>query len=396
MKILVIQETDWIKRGPHTQHHLMDRMALRGHKIHVIDYDYLWKEDSEREIFTHRRVFENAYRTLENSNITLIRPGIIKISGLDIASILYFHTIEIKRQIEEFKPDVIIAFGILNAYIGLHYANKHNIPFVYYLLDHLHCLLPTKLTQTIAKQFEKSNVQCADKIFVLNQGLKDYVGEMGGNLSRVYVLPSGVDLDKFNLQIDGSIIRNKYGIKKNDTLLFFMGWIYEFSGMKEVAKSLANFESDSIKLMIVGDGDLYNTLYKMSTEGNLRNKLILTGKVPFEQIPSYIAAADICLLPAYKNEIMMNIVPIKLYEYMAMGKPIIATNLPGIKKEFGDSNGILYTEGSEHVLNKVRNLVNTDLVKSEGNRSFKFIQNYDWKKITVNFENSLLKFIKDS
>lgn len=180
MKILVIQETDWIKRGPHTQHHLMDRMALRGHEIHVIDYDYLWKENPQRNIFTRTQIFENAYKTLKNSNITLIRPGMIKVSSLDMASILYFHTIEIRKQIKEFKPDVIIAFGILNAYIGLHYAKKCNIPFVYYLLDHLHCLLPNKLTQIIAKQFEKNNIHHADQIFVLNQGLKDYVGEMGG------------------------------------------------------------------------------------------------------------------------------------------------------------------------------------------------------------------------
>jgi len=389
MKILIIQEADWIKRGPHTQHHLMDRMALRGHKIRVIDYEYLWKENPQRKIFTHRKVFEKACKTLENSNITLIRPGMIKISGLDMASILYFHTIEIKRQIKEFKPDVIIAFGILNAYIGLHYANKHNIPFVYYLLDHLHCLLPTRLTQMIAKQFEKSNIQCADNIFVLNQGLKDYVGEMGGNLKKVYVLPSGVDLDKFNLQIDGSLIRKKYGIKNNDTLLFFMGWIYEFSGMKEVAESLANIESDSIKLLIAGDGDLYNTLCKMSTEENLKNKLILTGKVPFDQIPSYIAAADICLLPAYKNEIMMNIVPIKLYEYMAMGKPVIATNLPGIKKEFGNNSGIIYVDDPKETLNRAIEIMNTKLMWKYSEKSLKYNKDYGWDSLVLKFEKSL-------
>ncbi len=389
MKILVIQETDWIKRGPHTQHHLMDRMALRGHQIRVIDYDYLWKEDHERKIFTHRRVFKKAYKTLENSNITLIRPGMINISGLDMASILYFHTIEIKRQIKEFKPDVIIAFGILNAYIGLHYANKYNIPFVYYLLDHLHCLLPTRLTQIIAKQFEKSNIRRADKIFVLNKGLKDYVGEMGGNLNKVYVLPSGVDLDKFNLQIDGSIIRKKYGIKKNDTLLFFMGWIYEFSGVKEVAESLANFEKDSIKLMVVGDGDLYDTLHKMGAEETLKNKLILTGKVPFEQIPSYLAAADICLLPAYKNEIMMNIVPIKLYEYMAMGKPVISTDLPGIKKEFGTDSGIIYVDKPEQTVQKVIEIFSNGQYNFHSYRSLQFIKSYNWDSIVNTFEQKI-------
>jgi hypothetical protein len=55
MKLLVLQETDWIKRGPHQQHHLMDRMALRGHEIRVIDYDYLWKDDKDRKIITGRK-----------------------------------------------------------------------------------------------------------------------------------------------------------------------------------------------------------------------------------------------------------------------------------------------------------------------------------------------------
>ncbi len=168
-----------------------------------------------------------------------------------------------------------------------------------------------------------------------------------------------------------------------------MGWIYEFSGMKEVAESLANFESDSIKLMVVGDGDLYNTLYKMSTEENLKNKLILTGKVPFEQIPSYIAAADVCLLPAYKNEIMMNIVPIKLYEYMAMGKPVIATNLPGIKKEFGNNSGIIYVDDPKETLNKAIELIGTNLMWEYSEKSLKYTQNYGWDSLVLKFEKSL-------
>lgn len=339
MKLLIIQETDWLTRGPHTQHHLMDRLALKGHEIRVIDYEYIWKENPDKKRFASRRVFENAYRTLKNSNITLIRPGMIKIPILDKLSIIYFHSKEINKQILEFKPDVIIAFGILNAYIGLLQAKRNNIPFVYYLLDHLHRLLPNKPLQIIAKQFEKMNLTNADHILVLNKGLKDYVADIGGDINKVSIVPSGIDFDKFNPQIDGSYIRDRYGIKKDEILLFFMGWIYSFSGMKEVSESLSTY-NEKIKLMIVGDGDLYKALLRMKFEKDLDSRLILTGKIPFDEIPKHIAAADICLLPAYKNEIMMNIVPIKIYEYMAMGKPIIATNLPGLKKEFGLDNGI--------------------------------------------------------
>jgi glycosyltransferase involved in cell wall biosynthesis len=264
MNLLILQETDWIKRGPHQQHHLMDRMALRGHEIRVIDYDYLWKDDKDKKIITGRKDIKGAYKIFKDADITLIRPGMIKISGLDYASILYFHNNEIKKQICEFKPDVIIAFGILNAYLGMRQAKKNNIPFVYYLIDHLHTLLPGEFKRSIAKQFEKATLKGADKILVINKGLKDYAVEMGGDINNISVIPAGVDFDTFNPQVDGSEIREKYGIKKDDILLFFMGWIYEFSGMKEVAESISTIDNEKIKLMIVGEGDSMRTQISLS------------------------------------------------------------------------------------------------------------------------------------
>lgn len=388
MKILLLQETDWIKRGPHQQHHLMDRMALKGHEVRVIDHEFLWRDDENRKIVNGRKEIKGAYKIFEDADITLIRPGMIKIGGLDMASIPYFHTKEIKKQIKEFKPDVIIAFGILNAYFGMRLAKKHNIPFVYYLIDHLHTLLPTTFTRTIAKPFEKMTIKSADKIFVINKGLKDYAVEMGGNADKVSIIPAGVDLDKFNPDVDGSHIREKYGIKNDDILLFFMGWIYDFSGMKEVAESLSTTDNENIKLMIVGEGDLYEPLLEMRSEKNLDGKLILTGKIPFEDIPEHIAAADICLLPAYKNEIMMNIVPIKIYEYMAMGKPVIATDLPGIQKEFGKDNGIVYVDRSEDAFGKAIKLINGKLQES-GSNAWAFVQNCGWNDIVDEFEDLL-------
>jgi len=386
MKLLVLQETDWIKRGPHQQHHLMDRMALKGHEIRVIDYEYLWKDDNERKIITGRKEIKGAYKIFKDADITLIRPGMVKVTGLDMASILYFHNKEIKQQIKEFKPDVIIAFGILNAYLGMKQAKKHNIPFVYYLIDHLHTLLPGELTRKIAKPFEKKTIKGADKIFVINKGLQDYAVEMGGSANKISVIPAGVDLEKFNPRVDGSSIREKYGIKKDDVLLFFMGWIYDFSGMKEVAESLSTTDNENIKLMIVGEGDLYEPLLKMKSEKNLDGKLILTGQVPFKEIPEHIAAADICLLPAYKNEIMMNIVPIKVYEYMAMGKPVVATNLSGIRKEFGLDNGLNYIESPDDVLEKSIWLNKANRIEAEGEKACSFVQDLSWDNITSQFE----------
>lgn len=174
---------------------------------------------------------------------------------------------------------------------------------------------------------------------------------------------------------------------------FSWGWIYDFSGMKEVAESLSKSENSDVKLMIVDEGDLYELLLRMRSERNITSKLILVGKVPFDQINQYVAAADICLLPAIKNNVMMNIVPIKMYGYMAMGRPVITTNLPGIRKEFGTKNGVVYVESPRGVLEKSLWLYNANRIKSDGIRAYSYVKDLTWDNVTDEFEYQLEELI---
>ena len=120
MKILVVQESDWIKRNPHQQHHLMELLGLRGHQIRVIDYEVDWKQDKKDgdKIKSDRQVFKNYKKVYNTDNVTVIRPPLIKLPVINYISILHYHKQEIKRQIKEFEPDIIIGFGILNANIA--------------------------------------------------------------------------------------------------------------------------------------------------------------------------------------------------------------------------------------------------------------------------------------
>jgi len=391
MKILAIQETDWIKRGPHQQHHLLERMAERGHEVRVIDYEYLWQEEENPDRIKTREELNPPSHVIDDADITLIRPGMVKVPLLDKASIFLTHKKEIQNELDNFEPDVVVAFGILNANIAMKECNKRDIPFVYYLIDHLHKLLPNKTVQKVAKRYEKKTLKGSDKILVINQGLKDYCVEMGADEDIIDVIPAGVDLDRYDPSIEAPDIEGEYGIKEEDTVLFFMGWIYEFSGMKEVAQSLAENDDENLKLMIVGEGDLYDYLQDFRDENGLEDRLILTGKVPFEEIPRYLSVADICLLPAYKNEIMENIVPIKMYEYMAMANPVIATELPGIQKEFGERNGVVYVDSADDVVNLTESMLESNKIDEESNQARKFVENQDWNIITDRFRESIEK-----
>ncbi len=392
MKILIVQETDWLKRNPAQQHHLADRLSVRGHEVRVIDFPLLWREDSDSGLVLHRKEFDGVYKTLKNARVKVIRPGIVRLPLLDMASILCTHQAEIKSQMKDFSPDVIMGFSILNSYLAMRIARKRHKPFVYYWLDALHTLVPVRLLQPLGKLLETDTLRRSDRVIVINDKLKDLVVSLGATPEHTYVQKAGLDLAAFVPTISKEEIRSRHGFGMDDTVLFFMGWLYHFSGLKEVCLELARTKSN-LKLLIVGDGDAYKDLSEIIKTHGLEASIAMAGKKPYSEIPSYIAASDFCLLPAYNNEIMRDIVPIKMYEYLALSKPVIATRLPGVIKEFGMDNGVSYIDKSEDVIEKAVELGRGNTRQELARKARQFAEKHSWDKVTDELEQILAEAI---
>ncbi|AEG18383.1 glycosyltransferase [Methanobacterium paludis] len=380
MNILVVQESDWIKRNPHQQHHLMERLSLKGHKVKVIDYPIDWCKGR----YKRRNVVENYHKIHAEASVDVISPSILKVPILVYPSLILSHRREIKRQIKEFKPDVIVGFGIINTYFASRTAKKEGIPFIYYWIDVLHRLIPEKGFHALGEHLERATIQNSTEVLTINHKLEEFVKGLGAINTRV--IGAGIDLEKFNPDLEGTSIRQQYSITEDDKVLFFMGFLYQFAGLKEVALEFKKDKYKNLKLLIVGDGDAYSDLQNIVEEHDLSGNVILVGHKPYNEIPEFLAASDICILPAYPDEeIMQDIVPIKIYEYMAMGKPVITTRLPGVVKEFGEDNGISYVEKPSDVLVKASDI---DVI-IEGGKARRFAEDNDWNKITDEFESTL-------
>ncbi|MCD7781240.1 MAG: glycosyltransferase family 4 protein [Methanosphaera sp.] len=402
MKILVVQESDWIKRNPHQQHHLMELLGLRGHQIHVIDYPIDWKSDesSSKGIKTKREVYKGYKKVYNTSNVTVIRPPIIKIPVLNYISILYYHRKEIKKQINEFNPDVIVGFGILNANIAASLAKKNNIPFVYYFIDVLYDLIPEKRFRALGKAITKRTIKKSSHVITINRKLNETTVDLGANPHNMSIIGAGINLKQFNYkQHNGFKLRKYYHIKNDDIVLFFMGFLYDFAGLKELAIALGKNKEKykNIKLMITGDGDAYKALELIRNKYDMEDQLILTGRQKYKLMPDLIGASDICILPAYKDEVIMqDIVPIKIYEYMAMKKPVIATRLPGLVAEFGENNGLVYIDKPEDVLKVIdTKFKNKRDIINVGSQGHGFVEDNDWKNVTLKFESILENLVLD-
>jgi len=104
-----------------------------------------------------------------------------------------------------------------------------------------------------------------------------------------------------------------------------------------------------------------------------------------------LSAADVCLLPFQLVPATEHIVPIKLYEYMAGGKPVIATPLPGVRRDVGNNHGVVYAPAEKQV--EVAVTLQGQITEL-GQRARRFVEAHcDWESITDELEALLLQCV---
>lgn len=390
MHIVVVQETDWVKRGPHQQHHLFERLSLRGHRVTVLDYPILRRHWPSEPLVVPLRLNENAARIYPDAAIRLLTPGTISLGVLARLSSVFSHWLALNRVIRQEKPDLIVCYALSTGLAALALARRHRLPFLFHVIDALHTIVPLEALKPIAHAVERRLLRRADQVILINEHLRTYAVAMGAAPERARALRTGVDLRRFKPGTDPSETRRRLGIGPSDLVLFFMGWLYPFSGVREVAESL-RAAPPGVRLLVVGDGDDLPALASLRGS-ELHHRLILTGRVPYDEIPALLAAADICLLPFHTVPATEHIVPIKLYEYMAAGKPVIAAPLPGVMRDVGEGNGVLYAAAAEQVATA---LAIRDQAFDLGVDARAFVERHcDWDSITDEFEALLLHFSK--
>ncbi|MGA9347869.1 MAG: glycosyltransferase [Anaerolineae bacterium] len=394
MRILLVQETDWVRRNPVHQHHLMERLVRRGHTVVVVDYDVLWQSRPERSLLVRRQEFPSVSKVFDDAGIRVVRPAILRVPFLCHASWVPTSLWEMYRLMRQYRPDVLVGLTLSNAFLVSLLASRASIPAVLCVLEPYHTMSSLRPLWPVTRLLETLSYRVADRVVVFNERLVAYVHRLGARPERVCRLPTGVDLKRFHPALEGVAVRETYGLTQNDRVLFFMGWLYPFCGLREMALALAQGSQipSDIKLLVVGDGDIYEDVVQLRKSLGLEDRIILTGKQPYERIPEFVAAADVCLLPSLENDTTREIVPMKVYEYLAAGKPVVATRLPGLVAEFGTNSGVVYADGPVDALQKAAALAARPEEKARlGMASRRYVEEHaDWERAAALFEELLL------
>lgn len=386
MRILIIHEIDWKKKVIFEPHYLAEIFSLNGHDVFVIDCE----EPNPKNFFKGLKttIEQNYYRIYPNASITLIHPSSILLKGLNRITSFFSCKNIIKNIILEKKIDVILLYSTATSGIQtIHLSKQFKIPVIFRMLDLSYTLVKIPLLQQIAKKFENSVITNSTKVLTINPDLFRYSIETGSLQKNTEVFPLGVDTHTFKILSKNEQLCKKLGIKSNETVITFVGTLFEFVGLKKI---IDNFDivlknSPNSKMLIIGGGLNFDTLNSLIKKKNLDSKIIMTGFVPKESIPDYLSISDLCIQPFEKNLTTNRIIPSKILEYFACGKPVLSTPLDGTKEILPDDDyGIVYAESDEFVNVLSKLILDKLYLQRLGRNGHKYvIENHDWSILSV-------------
>ncbi|MFZ1747552.1 MAG: glycosyltransferase [Nitrospirales bacterium] len=210
----------------------------------------------------------------------------------------------------------------------------------------------------VSKWFEKMVFKKADVILTVSSFLKEEVLRRSGKAKGVYVIPNAIDSRTLETKVTGEHIRTRYAFN-GSIVVGFAGWFDTWDRLDLLIDVVRDIHEvyPFVRLMLVGNGPIADKLRDQVRQRKLEEVVFLTGPVPRSQVLSYIAAMDICVLP--DSNVFGS--PIVLFEFMGMGKAVIAPDLLPIRDIIEDrKDGLIVQRGDSHSLRQALSLLLSD------------------------------------
>ena len=230
--------------------------------------------------------------------------------------------------------------------------------------------------------FTKKVIAEADQLLSVSSTLKIATNCIANPKKEIRVIYNGCDLSFFKRNKENRLkIRNKFGISERGKILIFVGRITEYKGIFELMTAFIklNLKYPDMHLFIVGEGSGHVVIENMIHFDNSNKNIHILGKLPYSEIPKFLSAADIFILPSY-SEGLPNVV----LEAMACGLPVIATKVGGIPEavEDGKSGILVDKKDVESLTGAIEYLIKSEnTAKEMGINGRRIVENkFSWQR----------------
>jgi glycosyltransferase involved in cell wall biosynthesis len=241
--------------------------------------------------------------------------------------------------------------GIFEGLLAIYLKRRYGIPFVFQYSFPIteaslerYKLNPSKVDYFMSRvdRFMRSFVmQRADLILPISKWMGENLARHGIAREKMLPVPLAVNTDLFTPAISGEQIRLKYNLS-DSMVVIYEGIMDKLRNLNVLfyALALVKEKRQKVKLLMVGDGHDRTNLEKLARKLGLEDAVVFTGRVPYFEVPHFIAASDIALSPIPPLDVYKVSSPCKPFEYMAVAKPVVANEeIPEHKEVLEESGG---------------------------------------------------------
>jgi glycosyltransferase involved in cell wall biosynthesis len=398
LKILFIHEVSYLKKPVYEIHEFPELLSVMGHEISFFEFDEGRKFWDASTIVKDEEV---GGKVLPTAKITLIRPSQLGIPGIDRLFVVLSSFSKLRKIIKRHNYDVIVLYAVPTfGAQAIWFAKRRGIPVVFRALDVAHKIRESIFAGVI-KKAERFVYTESDLLSSNNPAMERYCIKISGRTKMTIVHFPPLDLSHFQTAQRDYGLRNRLGISDSDKVIVYMGSFFYFSGLVDAIKEFAagGSEHENIKLLLIGGGELDPELKSLTRDLGLSEKVIFTGYVPYEELPRYLALADVAVNTLESTLVANAAFPNKVLQYLASGLPVVSTKLEGLLGIFSESKEISWGSTPASVIKFAREItacLSQDLVDDKNQKFEPLLLQFLPEKAAMAFEASLIKLVESS
>lgn len=200
----------------------------------------------------------------------------------------------------------------------------------------------------LARSMDLLVTRRADAVCTITEALRQHTINQGVRADRVVVVGNGVDVSAFVPRAAPEHLRQRCLGPAGSFVVGFIGSLFSFEGLPLLVNALQRVRTDwpGVRLVIVGDGEDRLRLQGEVQRLNLQDSVWLVGAVPHAEVANFYACMDLLVYPRYRSDLTDMISPLKPLEPMAMARPVLGSDVGGIRELVRDGeNGLLFHAG---------------------------------------------------
>jgi len=281
------------------------------------------------------------------------------------------HVTEVSRALRRFGEVLVLARrgsrgpGVVPLGFGNPPALRHLLPYLYYptALRHAREFRPDVI-------YERSSALGLGALLKRALGVPMVTGVLDGSLSPrslrgadrlLATLPAivpeagrsrtvrvswGANVEHFRPDVDGNAVRRRLGLEGRE-VVGYAGAFYRWHGLDRLVEAVGQLDRPGLRVLMVGDGEVRRRVEARVRAAGLAERFVFTGRVPYAEVPAYVAACDVCVA-AYEPERheatrrfgTLVFDPLKVFEYLAAERPVIVSRSANLEELFADGEHV--------------------------------------------------------